>query len=72
MRRFRTDDGDQIVECGQYAYVWPKYYPPLQLGESVWVTENIQRMGTYAVVTALGTELGGAIGFVAARAGKTR
>jgi len=77
MRKGMTDlwmtdqDGNQIVECGQYAYVWPKYYPPLVEGERVLVEGEPDAAGlTWTTVTAIGTKLGGAVGFVRGRGGK--
>ena len=35
--RVVDEAGNQIVECDDFAYVWPKYYPPLVVGERVLV-----------------------------------
>lgn len=67
-RFFKTDEGDQIVMVGEYAYVWAQYYPPLQVGELVLTTTD----GDVHEVTELGSTLGGARGFIRGRAGVTR
>ena len=66
MRRFRDDEGNQIVQCGAYAYVWPAYYKLLIVGEEVLIDRGTVRD------TELGSELGGAIGWIRGRAGRTR
>ena len=72
MRRFYDDEGNQIVMCGDYAYVWPHYYTELEEGEHVFISTNPGRHSTTSVVTQLGSDLGGAVGFVTGRAGDTK
>jgi len=72
MRRYADDEGNQIVMCGRFAYIWPDYYPPLKVGEAVLVSPSPLDRGGLRTVTDIGTDLGGAVGWVRGRAGLTR
>jgi len=66
-KHFQWDDC-QIVECETgFAYMWPNYYPPLAVGETVLVDSNHAHGQTWTTVTELGSAKGGAVGFVLSR-----
>jgi hypothetical protein len=72
-RTFRYNNEFQVVECATgFAYVWPEYYPPLRVGETVLVDANHVHGQQWTEVTELGTEKGGALGNVIARGSQSR